>query len=618
MKKTMFGLSVLLMLCLLLALPLTGTAEDTAAAQNAPEGACTRDQFVKWYDEAKARLEEEKPEHLLGPEGDINRAGKTRIEVYTVILPGEKVGVLPEYSLDKDGEYSIQGGIMSFGFTIYQMDEAKADTEYDDFHRKTLPRSELPANPKMTALKKETMPVPYGARIGLETVEDGSILEVEYTSLYVNNTGLPIVMCNRALGEARSAGKMLGMGGSYGTYSFQGHGDVYHDPILMFFENEYGLTLDTGEFAAEELIWQDGAPTEPVMFQVTGGKRTYKLPNPMRKGYEFGYWMVKDYGSWYWGALASSDDREEEDIKGCYSSTMNNDGTTSVTLDVIKATEEYEEYIIEGLKDITFVPFFLPPVLEKDCLTLGFDPQGGTINGEKYYLCETKGEARKFSVDIGTIVPVRKGYIFAGWCTDPEDPDGTLIKNTDPKESEKWRQKGHTELYAVWKTSVKNAKVTVKNQTYTGKALKPAVTVKVGKTTLTAGTDYKVSYKNNKAIGTATVTVKGIGKYTDSVIAAFKVNPQPAVLKKLTAGIRKLTVEWAKEKGSAGYQIEYGLKKDFSDAKTVTIAKTATVKKVLSKLESGKTYYVRIRGYKKVSGQIYVSAWSKKLKAKIK
>lgn len=57
-------------------------------------------------------------------------------------------------------------------------------------------------------------------------------------------------------------------------------------------------------------------------------------------------------------------------------------------------------------------------------------------------------------------------------------------------------------------TAQKFATVTVKDQKYTGKALKPAVTVKVGKTKLKKGKDYTVSYTNNKNLGTAFVTVK--------------------------------------------------------------------------------------------------------------
>ena len=44
---------------------------------------------------------------------------------------------------------------------------------------------------------------------------------------------------------------------------------------------------------------------------------------------------------------------------------------------------------------------------------------------------------------------------------------------------------------------------------YTGKARCPELIIKVGNRTLTLGTDYTLSYKNNVKAGTATVNVKG-------------------------------------------------------------------------------------------------------------
>ena len=56
-----------------------------------------------------------------------------------------------------------------------------------------------------------------------------------------------------------------------------------------------------------------------------------------------------------------------------------------------------------------------------------------------------------------------------------------------------------------------DAVVTVPAQTYTGKALTPAPTVKLNGKTLKKGTDYTVSYQNNTNAGTAKVIVTGSG-----------------------------------------------------------------------------------------------------------
>ena len=58
------------------------------------------------------------------------------------------------------------------------------------------------------------------------------------------------------------------------------------------------------------------------------------------------------------------------------------------------------------------------------------------------------------------------------------------------------------------------------------------------------------------------------------------------------------------------HQVAESLKKDFTGSKKVKINKASVAEKVLSKLEAGKKYYVRIRAWKKAGGKKYQSAWS--------
>ena len=58
---------------------------------------------------------------------------------------------------------------------------------------------------------------------------------------------------------------------------------------------------------------------------------------------------------------------------------------------------------------------------------------------------------------------------------------------------------------------------------YTGKALTPAVTVTYNGTRLVNGTDYVVTYSNNKEPGTATVKVTGQGSYSGSLSKTFQI-----------------------------------------------------------------------------------------------
>ena len=75
--------------------------------------------------------------------------------------------------------------------------------------------------------------------------------------------------------------------------------------------------------------------------------------------------------------------------------------------------------------------------------------------------------------------------------------------------------------------SIKKAKFTfdgsknMPSYTYTGKAIKPAVKVKYGISSLKQGTDYTVKYSNNINVVTAKLTISGKGKYAGSVTKTF-------------------------------------------------------------------------------------------------
>ena len=154
-------------------------------------------------------------------------------------------------------------------------------------------------------------------------------------------------------------------------------------------------------------------------------------------------------------------------------------------------------------------------------------------------------------------------------------------------------------------------------QVYSGKAKKPGVTIKNGAAVLVKDKDYSIAYANNKKIGTATITITGKGSYTGTKTITFKINLKSATLKKLRAvSGRKMTVSWKAVKNIGGYQLQYSTSSKFKTYKTKKV-KAGTLTKTISKLKKGKTYYVRIRTYKKVSGKTYYSTWSKAKKVKI-
>ena len=102
----------------------------------------------------------------------------------------------------------------------------------------------------------------------------------------------------------------------------------------------------------------------------------------------------------------------------------------------------------------------------------------------------------------------RKNYFFLGWFT--AKSGGTQVTaNTKVTKTQT--------LYAHWaKADLTKAVVTVKNATWTGKALKPAVTVKLKGSTLKVGAHFTLKYTNNKEPGKGKVTLTGKGVFAKS------------------------------------------------------------------------------------------------------
>ena len=150
----------------------------------------------------------------------------------------------------------------------------------------------------------------------------------------------------------------------------------------------------------------------------------------------------------------------------------------------------------------------------------------------------------------------------------------------------------------------------ISTKAFTGKAIKQNVTVKVGNTVLKNGTDYTVSYSNNKKVGKATVKITGKGKYGGVITKTFKINPAKQEIQKLTAKSKSFFVDWAQKGSATGYEIQYATNSKFTGAKKVTITNNKTDKTTVSKLSANKKYYVRVRSYTTVGGTKYYGAWS--------
>ena len=130
----------------------------------------------------------------------------------------------------------------------------------------------------------------------------------------------------------------------------------------------------------------------------------------------------------------------------------------------------------------------------------------------------------------------------------------------------------------------------------------------------TKNKDYTVTYKNNTEIGTGTVTINFKGEYEGQVIKTFNILPPPTSIKDYYPESKKVTVLWKKANSViTGYQIQYSMKYNMSNSKTITIANKNTIQTVIKGLKNNKNddfYYARIRTYKKIGNNTIYSNWS--------
>lgn len=167
-----------------------------------------------------------------------------------------------------------------------------------------------------------------------------------------------------------------------------------------------------------------------------------------------------------------------------------------------------------------------------------------------------------------------------------------------------------------------NLKLSKTSYVYTGKNLKPTVTVYNGKKKV-ANKYYTVTYKNNKNTGYATVIVKGKGKFAKYAgKATFTIKPKKMRKPSVKSTAKKtLAVGWVRDAQATKYVVQYSQNNKFQGktTKSVTINKNTIGKTTLKGLASGRYYYVRVRSYKVANGKnIYAPSWSQVVKVRVK
>lgn len=165
--------------------------------------------------------------------------------------------------------------------------------------------------------------------------------------------------------------------------------------------------------------------------------------------------------------------------------------------------------------------------------------------------------------------------------------------------------------------SIKGVTLSKTSYIYSGKANKPAVTVKDSQGKVISSSDYTVSYSNNTKPGQAKVKVSFKGSYEGTISKTFVIKPAKVSLTKaVNQKGKKIKLTWKKAVGASAYEIVYAKNKSFKNGKKTVTAKSSANTKIISKLKK-QTYYVKMRAYKTINGKKTYGAWSSVKRVKI-
>lgn len=177
------------------------------------------------------------------------------------------------------------------------------------------------------------------------------------------------------------------------------------------------------------------------------------------------------------------------------------------------------------------------------------------------------------------------------------------------------RLKGYTVTEPSSRVHLRYCKTSSVIRNYTGKTIKPNISLFYGGKKLKKNVDYTVTVKVRKSVGASYVVFKGIGKYRGTRKTFYYVVPKKVQKVSVKSNYRKsAAVSFQAAKGADGYQITYNQKGSKKSKKVFTTKTSKTIKK----LSSGKKYIMKVRAYKKIKGKRFYGSYSKTKTVKVK
>lgn len=283
------------------------------------------------------------------------------------------------------------------------------------------------------------------------------------------------------------------------------------------------------------------------------------------------------------------------------------------------SSEEIEVRIKGGQTEYVYTGSPIKPETEvvikqkaKEGAELSADKQEIILDA-KYYTMEYQN-----NIDAGEASVVLTGKDEAKKAED------AMAEGTQAAEEETLCIGVRTLKFKITPADINNCELQMpKTADYTGKSIKPQVTLTYQGKQLAEGKDYKLTCSDNKKMGTASARIEGIGNFSGSKTVKFQIKfGTPTV--KATSSYSKIKLKWNKVKSAAGYVVYRSTSANGKYKKVKTYKSGSKTSYSDTKAKFGKTYYYKVRAYRKVKVKVKkktktkqeYSRWSAAVKAK--
>ncbi|MDD5953329.1 MAG: serine hydrolase [Oscillospiraceae bacterium] len=148
--------------------------------------------------------------------------------------------------------------------------------------------------------------------------------------------------------------------------------------------------------------------------------------------------------------------------------------------------------------------------------------------------------------------------------------------------------------------------IAVEAAVYTGKAVKPKVTIKDAVGNTIPRSDYTVTYSGNKEVGkkAGAATIQFTNRYKGTVSKRFSISLGTPKIVRATATAQKITLTWNKVTGATGYRVY----RQSSDGTLLPLQSMTGTSFTDTNRNPGTTYTYVLKAYRTVGGEKFFSA----------